>query len=149
MSAVLRYKIVRSKSPPTYAIELRRMIRGDAKHVPKRIMKHFNAIKAKLEPLNFIPSFYASTPAIGPYSSAIMAMSRRDGEIHFWASHVVTQTDQGIDDEGHFGFTTWLSDERSVVTVAPTRLPRPSSWVDHMILRSEDPAVGDFDRTML
>lgn len=138
---MLRYKVAGSKSHVAYAIELRRMIKGEAKYVPKRIIKHFDALKETIESLNFTPSFYANVPAIGPYSSAIMAMSRPDGEIHFLAWQVVTQRDGQIQDEGRIGLTTWLTDETSVVTVSPAKLPRACQGVDRRIVRSNDPAV--------
>jgi hypothetical protein len=141
LSALLRYKVMQSKSPPSYAIELRRMIKGDAAHVPKRIIKHFHTIQQQLERLDFAPNFYANIPAIGQYSSAIMTMSREDGEIHFCAWQVARKTDQGIEDEGYFGFTTWLNDESSVVTLSPAKLPQPSEGVDCIMERSDEPAV--------
>ena len=141
LGVLFRYKILRSKLLPAYAIELRRMIKGEAKHIPKRILRHFDALKAKLEPLNFAPGFYANVPALGPYSAAVMAMSRQDGEIHMIASQIVTQDHELIKDEGYFGFTTWLSDENLVVTVSLANLPRPREGVDRIIVDSDDPTV--------
>jgi hypothetical protein len=139
LSAVLSHKILRKRVQPAYVIELRRMMK--AKHVPKRIQKHFDDLKARLERLTFEPNFHATVPAIGPYSSATVAMSQPDGEVHFIASQVVTQVAGKLKDEGHFGFVTWLSDGTSIVTISSATLPRPRSGVDRMVIQSNDPAV--------
>jgi hypothetical protein len=141
LSVVLAHKILRSKPRIQYVIEARRLVKGDAENVPKRIMKQFAAVRTQLELLNFGPSFFATIPAIGPVSNAIMAMSRPDGQIHGIASHVVSKADGKVKDEGLLGFTTWLSDQTSIVTMSPAKLPRPRHGVDRLIVNSDGPEV--------
>jgi hypothetical protein len=141
LSALLAHKILRSKPQIKYVIEARRLVKGEAENVPKRIMKQFAAVRTQLELLNFGPSFFATIPAIGPVSKAIMAMSRPDGQIHCFASHVVSKFDGQVQDESLLGFTTWLSDQKSIVTMSPAKLPRPRDGVDRLIVSSGDPEV--------
>lgn len=141
LSAVLIHKILRTKPKIQYVIEACRLVKGDAENVPKRMMKQFAAIRTQLELLNFGPSFFAAIPAIGPVSHAIMAMSRPDGQIHCFASHVVSKIDGRIEDESLLGFTTWRSDQTSIVTMSPTKLARPGDGVDQLIVSSDDPEV--------
>ncbi len=141
LSALLAYKILRSKPQIQYVIEARRLVKGDAENVPKRIMKQFAAVRTQLELLNFGPSFFATVPAIGPFSKAIMAMSRPDGQIHCFASHVVSKIDGQVTDEGLLGFTTWLREDASIVTMSAAKLPRPRGGVDRLIVSSDDPEV--------
>ena len=75
LSAVVAHKIKRSSPQIQYAIESRRLVQRDAEHVPKRIMKRLTELRKLLEKLNFDASFYATIPAIGPFSKAIMGMS--------------------------------------------------------------------------
>ena len=139
LSAIVTHKILRTKVIPTYAVELRRMTK--ARHIPKRMQKHLDDRRAQLESLNFAVSFYATLPAIGPYSWVTMGMSRRDGDLHFLATQIATKVDGQIQDEGYFCFVSWLSDETSIVTMSPALLPRPSDGVDRVIVGSEDSAV--------
>lgn len=141
LSVVMAHKILRSNPQIQYAIEARRLVKGDAENVPKRIMKQFAAVRTQLELLNFGPSFFATIPAIGPVSKAVMAMSRPDGQIHCFASHVVSKIDGQVEDEGCLEFTTWLSDEKLIVTMSAANLPRPRQGVDRLIVGSEDPEV--------
>jgi hypothetical protein len=141
ISALLRYKLLRSKWAPAHAVELRRMARVDTDHVPKRIGKPFDAIQQRLRKLGFAVSYYATIPALGPYSSAIMGMSQEDGEIHFCAYQVARKTAGGVADEGHFGFFTWLRDQRCLATLSAVNVPRLSPQIDLLIDRSDDPAT--------
>ena len=79
VSAVVSHKILRSKSPTHFAIEAKRLVNGDAEHVPKRIMKRFSELRSQLERLNFGVSFYATIPSVGPFAKAVMGMSQTEG----------------------------------------------------------------------
>ena len=139
IKAILSQKLGRSKSQPAYVIELRRMTKS--KHIPKRMEKYFDTLRSKLESLNFSPNFEASIPAVGPYVSAIMAMSRRDGDVHFFAHRVTRQVEGKLIDEGELRFVSWLTDGGLLVTTTKTHLPHPRPGVDLLTVASEDPSI--------
>lgn len=139
IKAILARKLGRSKSLPTYAIELRRMTKS--KHIPKRMEKYFESLRSKLEALSFSPNFEAAIPAVGPYVAAIVAMSRRDGDIHFIAHRATRQTDGNLIDEGDFRFISWLADGGILVTTTRANLPQARVGVDLLAVASEDPSV--------
>ncbi len=141
LSAVFAHKVLKSKPSIAYAIETRRLVNRDAENVPKRIMKQFAELRSQLELLNFGTSFYATVPALGPISKAVMAMSRPDGQIHCLVSHVVSRIGGEVHDETCLSFTTWISKEKSIVTMSASKLPRPCSGVDRLILNTSDPEV--------
>lgn len=141
ISALVRYKILRAKSPPAYALELLRLTQCDAAHVPKRMVKHLDSTKKQLQKLGFQLSFYANLPALGKYSSALMGMSQEDGEIHFCLYQVARQTAQGVIDESHFAFLSWLRDDQCLATLSPLQLPPLQRQIELLVDRSEDPAA--------
>jgi len=141
VSAVFRYKLLRSSSTPAYALELRRFTQVEAANVTKRLLKHFAATEKKLAKHNFSRSFYANIPALGPHSSAVMGMSQEEGEIHFCALQVARKISDSVVDESHFGFFTWLRDGVCLATLSPLSLPRLDPEIDLVIDRSDDPAA--------
>lgn len=135
----LRRTLARTKFQPSYVIELRRMTRS--KHIPKRMEKHFETLRLDLEHLSFTSNFDASLPAVGPYVTALMAMSRRDGDIHFVAQRVTRQEAGELIDESNFRFLSWLSDGGLLVTTTQTHLPRPRAGLDVLSVISDDPGL--------
>lgn len=142
ISAVVSHKILRSKPPTHFAIESKRLVNGDAEHVPKRIMKRFTELRSQLEPLNFSVSFYATIPSVGPFAKAVMGMSQSEGPTHFLASHVVTRINDEVMDEGAFWFATWLGDKSSILTHSPANLANPCGVVDRVFVNTNDPGVA-------
>lgn len=139
LAAVIAFKIFRSRSAVTFACESRRLVRVEPKQISRRIMKHFDELRPRISDLGFQMNYYASMPAIGKIAAAVMTMSRMDGKIHFFSVRVALQTDDQVDDDGHFGFGSSLSDGGSILTVSPAKLPRPRRGIDRLIVASEDP----------
>jgi hypothetical protein len=137
LSALLTHKLLRTKSPPTYAIELRRWLK--TRHVPKRMEKPFQELARRLESLGLTHHFDVTIPSIGPYSTASMVLSREDGELHAVASREVTLSAGQIRDQGYFCFLTWLADGSLLETCSTARLPRARAGVERRIVLAEDP----------
>lgn len=138
LATILKHKVMRKQTPPAYAIELGRLTKGDAQHISKRILKRFDDLRDRFARLNFFPSFYATFPVIGPHSAAMMAISRRDGQIHGFACQSITQIDGKIHDQGYFGYRTWLEGDTVIETLSNTTLPAASKVVDRIIVSSDD-----------
>ncbi|MCG8650706.1 MAG: hypothetical protein MI861_12790 [Pirellulales bacterium] len=138
--AIFAFKILRAKTEPEFASESRRLVQIEAEHVPKRLMKRFAELAPQVQALGFLPNYYASLPAIGPIAAAVMTMSRREGQVHFFATQVALKTAGEINDDGHFGFGSRLTDDSSVLTVSPAKLPGARPGIDRRIVRSQDPA---------
>jgi hypothetical protein len=138
LSTILKHKVMRKQIPPVYAIELGRLIKGDAQHVSKRILKRFDELRDQFARLNFFPAFYATYPVVGPHSAAMMAISRRDGQVHGFAHQSITQVDGKIRDQGYFGYKTWLEDGTVIETLSYTTLPAASEVVERVIVSSDD-----------
>lgn len=132
-------RLLGSKAHPTYAVELRRMTK--TKHIPKRMLKHFESLRSSLTDLSFLPNFEATIPAVGPYVSAIMAMSRRDGDIHFLAHRVTRKVGGELVDEEDFRFVSCLKDGRLMVTSTRNNFPRPRAKIDMIYVTSNDPGI--------
>ena len=141
LTAVLAFKLFRAKSEVTFACESRRLVRIDAEQVPRRIMKHFDEIRPRIADLGFHLNYYASMPAIGRIAAAVMAMSRGDGKIHFFAVRVALQTESQVSDDGHFGFVSPVADGGSLVTVSPAKLPRARRGISRLMVGSHDPVT--------
>jgi hypothetical protein len=62
-----------------------------------------------------------------------------DGKVHFFAVRVALQSEDQINDDGHFGFGSSLSDGGSIVTVSPAKLPKPRRGIDRLTVASNDP----------
>ena len=139
LSTLISYKLLRKRTQPAFAIEIGRWIRGDSRQVSKRILKRFEELRAKMSRLGFAPAFFATIPAIGPHSAAVMGMSRRDGSIHLLAHGSTSQSAEGVADTGHFEFLSWLTDEPTVVTCSQVCLPKPRAGIDQWITTSHDP----------
>ena len=139
LKAIANQKLGRQKSQPRYAVELRRLKR--AKHIPKRMEKHFEQLRSRLRSLEFLDNFEATIPAVGPYVSAIVAMSRRDGDIHFFGHRATTQVDGKLVDRNDFRFVTWLKDDSLLATHSAQNLPRPRNGVDQVVVASDDPSI--------
>lgn len=137
--AVVRQKFGRNKPQPTYVIELRRMTR--ARHIPKRMEKHFDTLRRSLEALSFSSSFEATIPALGPYAMNIMGMSRRDGDVHALASRVTRQVAGSLVDDADLRFVSWLADGGVLVTSTLANQPRPRSGGRLQVVVSEDPGL--------
>lgn len=132
-----RYKILRREARPKFLVECGRFV--SARHVPKRIQKYFDQLTPNLRSQEFIETFQGTMAALGPYSTATLGMSRKNGEIHFFATRIVTQLNQQIHDEQYFGFISWLSDESSIWTLSRCSLPSFRSEVDRMIVATDEP----------
>lgn len=141
LTAVLAFKIFRAKSEVTFACESRRLVHVDPEQISRRIMKHFDELRPRITDLGFHLNYYASMPAIGRIAAAVMTMSRGDGKVHFFAVQVALQTDNEINDDGHFGFVSPVSDGGSLVTVSPARLPRARQGIVRTIVGSRDPVT--------
>jgi hypothetical protein len=103
--------------------------------------KHFDDVRSNLEHLSFTPNFDANLPAIGSYVMALMAMSRRDGDVHFVAERVTIQVAGQLIDESNFRFLSWLDDGGILVTTTQTHLPRPRNGLDLSSVVSDDPTL--------
>ncbi len=132
-----RYKVLRKEDQPKFLVECGRFV--SARHVPKRIQKYFDQLMPDLKSQGFIETFQGTVASLGPYSTATLGMSRKDGEIHFFATRVVTQINQQIHDEQYFGFISWLADESSIWTFSKCSLPSFRQEVDRMVLASDTP----------
>ena len=140
IAAIFSFKVLRADSKVTFACESRRLVRVEPEQVSKRVMKRFNELRPDVEALGLKPNYYASIPAIGKIAVAVMTMSRVDGQVHFFAVQVALQTDDGINDDGHFGFSSHTTDGGLIVTTSPARLPRPRRGVDRLVTATCEPA---------
>lgn len=132
-----RYKILRKEAEPKFLVECGRFV--SARHVPKRIQKYFDEVAPELKSQEFIKTFHGTVAALGPYSTATLGMSRKDGEIHFFATQIVTQSNRQVHDEQYFGFVSWLADQSSIWTVSSCSMPSPRPEVHRMMLASDKP----------
>jgi hypothetical protein len=139
LTAVLAFKIFRAKSDVTFACESRRLVRVEPEQISRRIMRHFDELRPRIADLGFHLNYYASMPAIGRIAAAVMTMSRADGKIHFFAVRVALQTDNQVNDDGHFGFGSPVSGGGSLVTVSPAKLPTARHGINRLIVGSHDP----------
>lgn len=139
LTAILVFKILRTKSDAVFACESRRLVKVDVEQVSKRIMKHFDVLRPRVEDLGFTLNYYASMPALGPITAAVMTMSQRNGKIHFFATQVALKANDQINDDGHFGFGTHLQDGGSILTVSPAKLPKPRRGIDRLVMSSDQP----------
>lgn len=133
----MRRTIRPSQTLPSYAVELGRLV--PAKHIPKRMVKHFDGLRSELQSLGFSANFEATIPAIGPYSAAMMGMSRRDGDVHFVANRVTRQVGQELVDDGDFRFMSWLTDGTTLITATENELVPTRGGVDFAAVPSDDP----------
>lgn len=137
IQSAFRHKVLRKPSDPEYLIECGRFVA--ARHVPKRIQKYFDEIERELAGLGFDQVFYGTLSALGPYSTATLGMSRKDGEIHYFATQVVTQNGRQIEDNQYFGYISWLQDETSAWTLTPCQLASPRQGVDRLVMQVGTP----------
>ena len=137
VKAIVRRKFRPSQVSPSYAVEMGRLV--PARHVPKRMVKYFDALRSKLQAHNFSANFEATVPAIGPYSAAVMGMSRPDGDVHFVAHRVTRQVGHELVDDGDFRFMSWFTDGTTLMTGTETEVPPSRPGVDFAAVPSDDP----------
>lgn len=137
-SAVLQHKLMRRPAQPKYLVECGRFV--SARHVPKRIQKYFDDAIKDLRSHGFVESFTGTVSALGPYSTATLGMSRKDGLVHFFATQIVTQVEGQIHDDQHFGFISWTKDGSSVWTLSSCRLPAARREVDWLATANDNPS---------
>ncbi|MEM1067868.1 MAG: hypothetical protein AAGI63_03155 [Planctomycetota bacterium] len=136
-SATIRHKLLRKSCEPDYLLELGRL--KHARHIPKRIQKYFDQMTRELKGMDFVESFHATVAALGPFSTATLGMSRKDGEVHFFATQIVTQVERQIEDECYFGFISWRREAGSFWSLSPHRVPNPRSEVQRVTVNSDKP----------
>jgi hypothetical protein len=136
-SAAIRHKLLRKALEPEFLVECGRLV--PARHIPKRIQKYFDMISREAISLGFTESFHGTVAALGPYSTATLGMSREDGDVHLFATQIVTRAGQRIQDESFFGYVSWLKDDTSIWTLSTCRLPSPRSSVDRIAIGSDKP----------
>lgn len=140
VSQAVGNKLSKGKFEALYARESRRLVHVDQEHVSKRLQKHFSKLQSELEYLGFGTSFFASLPALGPIAAAMMAMSQRDGRIHFLAEQVAIRENGKISDDGFFSFVSYLPGGGSLITTNGKNLPRARSEVQREVVTE---AVAD------
>jgi hypothetical protein len=68
-------------------------------------------------------------------------MSSEDGRCHFYCVRAAIKANQGIMEDGHFGFGSQLPHDGSLTTISRAKLPKPREGVDRLMIRTHDPEV--------